>query len=116
MPSSAPTSTQIYTLSLHDALPISLFSCAADVDADAELLRHRGFGEHRQIRRLLIVAVHNLDMIRLVLGHHLIAADAVGDAVHNRPLRRRAVPAPLRFFRSEERRVGKEWRCRCVSE
>ena len=37
-------------------------------------------------------------MVRLVPGHHLVAGDAVGDRVHDRPLRRRDLPAALRFF------------------
>ena len=39
--------------------------------------------------------VGDLHVVGLVLGHQLITADAVQHGVHDRPLRRRGVEAPL---------------------
>ena len=41
------------------------------------------------------VGVGDLDVVGLVPGHHLVARDAVGHGVHDRPLRRRGLPAAL---------------------
>ena len=67
------------------------------------------------------VGVGHLDVVRLVPGHHLVARHAVGHGVHDRPLRRRGVPAALGFVRAAARRrrpgrgpssAGRP-RCRC---
>ena len=48
--------------------------------------------------RVRIMGVGDLDVVGAVLCHELVTGNAVGDGVHDRPLRRGELPAALRFF------------------
>src|SRR5690242_11765130 len=60
-------------------------------------LGHRRLGQQGSICCLGAVGIRDLDVIGFVAGHHLVARDAVGDGVHDRPLRGGCIPAALRF-------------------
>src|SRR6266404_4569337 len=74
---------------------------SAEVNLETEFGEHRGFDTARAMGLLFIRSINDLDVIRLMPRHHLVASDAVEDRVHNRPLRRGFAPPPLRFFRRE---------------
>ena len=77
-------------------LPIRLR--AAEIYFDAEGGGHRGFREQTFVGGLGVGGIDALDVIGLMLGHHLIARDAVGDGVHDGPLLGGGFPASVGFF------------------
>src|SRR3712207_9075462 len=86
--------TEIYTLSLHDALPISLIKYAVIIEQLQGLDGRRG-------REILIAA-------------HVIIVNSDGMAQHELENECKEIHLPVRWShgRSEERRVGKECRSR----
>ena len=53
---------------------------------DPQRRRHRRAGEETIHRRSGIIGINDLDMIRGVAGHHLVAGDSVENCVHDGPL------------------------------
>ena len=45
------------------------------------------FGKHSQASTGAVRAVDDLDMIRFVASHHLVATNTLQDGMHDRPLR-----------------------------
>ena len=61
-------------------------------------MRHCSFGQQTLVSAFCIAGIDTLDVIRLVPGHHLIAAHAVSDGMHDGPLPGGGFPAALGFF------------------
>ena len=74
---------------------LSVLLRAADRDIHAQRIGHGRFGQHGLVRLLRTLRVGHLDVVALVTSHHLVARDAVGHRVHDRPLRRCGFPASL---------------------
>ncbi len=74
---------------------LSARASAAKRYVQSQRLGHRGFRPSRSVGLFGAVGVNDLDVIAFVARHHLIARHAVGHGVHDRPLRRRRLPAPL---------------------
>jgi hypothetical protein len=82
-----------------------------------------GFGEQGAVGFVGTVGVGDLDVVGLVAGHHLIAGDAVGDGVHDRPLRRGGVASgaavssfgQLDDWRGRGPSSARRRRCKCGS-
>ena len=77
---------------------LSICSRATEIDSDSKCAGHRGFRQQTLIGALCVAGIDALDVIGFVLGHHLIAADAVGDGVHDGPLPGGRLPAAFGFF------------------
>src|SRR5687767_7591456 len=99
MPSSATATTEIYTLSLHDALPISP---PGRISMEAAELERVVSEAYRDRERLRAAAPAVEETIALLDAGRLRVAEKVEGAWR--------VNAWVK--RSEERRVGKEWRAR----
>src|SRR5690242_18741688 len=67
----------------------------ADADVQSEFAKHGRLRRERAIGLFRTGRVCHLNVIGLVTRHHLIAADAIGDRVHDGPLRCRDLPAAL---------------------
>src|SRR5690606_279461 len=70
----------------------------ADVYLDSKFCQSRGFYSARFCCLSGIGGVDHMDMVRLVLGHELVAAHAVQYRVHNRPFFGGVFPTSLGFF------------------
>ncbi len=66
-----------------------LLNLAAQRDLEAELIHGGCFGLKRLARLRLAGRIHNLNVIRFVACHELIACDVLHYQVHHRPLRGR---------------------------
>ena len=65
---------------------------------------HGGLGQQGCVGLLGALGVGHLDVVGLVPGHELVAGDAVGHGVHDRPLRGGRLPAALGLLRGQLRR------------
>src|SRR5690606_41730768 len=109
-------SNRIYHLSLHDALPISGWRGGADSAKVLKRPRDSGAGGHAGVAQL--VARH-LAKVK-VAGSSPVARSERGRRGYRglrprwggREARQRPAKPCTRVQRSEERRVGKEWRSR----
>ena len=79
---------------------------AAEADGKAELGGESGLGVEGEIGFAGGVGVHDLDMVRLVAGHHLVAGHAVSDRMHDRPLDGGLLPAAFGFGGGERDDLG----------
>ena len=64
---------------------------------DAQCLHHGNFYGQRVVGSLCRFGVCDLDVVGFVASHHLVAGDAIGDGVHNGPLRGGGLPAAVGF-------------------
>ena len=64
---------------------------------DAQCLHHGNFYGQRVVGGPCRFGISDLDVVGFVAGHHLVAGDAVGDGVHNGPLRGGGTPAAVGF-------------------
>ena len=71
---------------------------AAEMHFEAEFGHHRCFDTAGAVSLFFIWDIDYLDMIRFVTSHHLVAADAVENRVHDGPLRRGLAPAAFSLF------------------
>src|ERR1044071_856020 len=71
---------------------------AAEVDLESEFGEHGSFYTARAVGLFLVWGIDDLDVVGFVPRHHLIAADAFKNRVHDGPLRSGFAPAPLGFF------------------
>src|SRR5271169_3226203 len=67
----------------------------ADVHGDAHGGEHGGLRRQRAVGAGGVRSVCHLYVVRLVLGHHLVARDSVDYGVHDGPLRRGDAPSPV---------------------
>jgi len=74
---------------------------AAEIDFDTEGVGEGGFGPEAFIGGLSVLGVGDLDVVGLVLGHELVAGDAVGDSVHDGPFFGGGFKAAAGFFFGE---------------
>src|SRR4029077_5050316 len=70
----------------------------AQVDLEPEFRKHGGFDAAAAVGLFAVGRIDDLDVVGLVPSHHLVAADAVEDRVHDRPLRSSLAPPTLGFF------------------
>src|SRR5579864_9540119 len=73
--------------------------CSAHADFEPELAKRSGLRGQRIVRIGVARRISYLDVVGLVARHHLIARDAIGDGVHNGPLRSGHPPAAFGLFR-----------------
>ena len=66
---------------------------------DTEFGKHCGFDAQGAPGLGPRWGIDDLDMIGLMSGHHLVPGNAIEHGMHDRPLRGRFAPAPLRFLR-----------------
>src|SRR6202011_4833564 len=59
---------------------------STEVDFETELMHDSGFGKHCQASTAAVRTVRDLDMIRFVSSHHLVASYTLQNGVHDRPL------------------------------
>ncbi len=59
---------------------------------------HRGFAQQRAISGICVCRIDDLDVIRLVFCHELIARHAISHPVHDGPLDRGCIPTTLSFL------------------
>src|SRR5206468_225437 len=77
-----------------------------EVNAEAHLLEHRRLGPEGAVGLLGARSVGDLDVVRGMAGHHLVAADPVEDGMEDRPLWGGGFPPPLRLLAGEGHRAG----------
>src|SRR5262245_47385665 len=68
------------------------------MNLDPEFGHCEGLNERGAAGLVFVGRVNDLDMIRLVPRHHLIAGDTVKHRMHDGPLPRRFAPAALGFL------------------
>ena len=89
---------------------------AAQVHFEAQLGQHGGFDAAGAVGLLGVGRIDDLDVVRLVARHHLVARDAVEHGVHDGPLRGGLAPAAfgllLRQLHDFATRRGRSAACR----
>src|SRR5205814_965323 len=61
---------------------------SAEMNLQTKFGEHRSFDAASAMRLLRVGSVHDLDVIRFMASHHLIARNPMEDGMHDRPLRR----------------------------
>ena len=79
---------------------------AAEVNLQSKFGKRGGLDASRPMGLLFIGCIDDLDVVRLVSGHHLISRYSIEDRVHNRPLDGRFFPASLGFLLREGDDLG----------
>ena len=70
-----------------EVVPKLALDVATNIHIEPQFIHSRGFGVQTVSRAFLVRRIDNLNVIRLMPAHHLVARDALKHCVHDGPLR-----------------------------